>query len=186
LGADGSPPGILVVLLAALVLGGVVTLVAFEVTSLAGELPTYTGNVKKKIKSLRQAGHGTDRLEKMIQDIMGEWELKPANLEEAETQDKPAVAVAPEKQSAVVVQPESPAWLSRLPAFFTPVAQLIGGLALALVLVVFMLLKRENLRNRLIRLVGHGRMTVTTKARGSPALCSLPGIMDDGGSADPI
>ena len=40
----------------------------------------------------------------------------------------------------------------------------LGGLALALVLVVFMLLKREDLRNRLIRLVGHGRLTVTTKA----------------------
>jgi hypothetical protein len=32
------------------------------------------------------------------------------------------------------------------------------------VLVIFMLLKREDLRNRLLRLVGHGRLTVTTKA----------------------
>ena len=32
----------------------------------------------------------------------------------------------------------------------------LGGLALALVLVVFMLLKREDLRNRLIRLIGAG------------------------------
>ena len=158
-GLGRTPSVIVVVLLAALVLGGVVALVATEVTSLAGELPTYTGNINEKIKSLRQVGHGTDRLEKMIQDITGEWESKPANPEEAETPDRPAVAVAPEKQSAVVVQPESPAWLSRLPALLTPVAQLIGGLALALVLVVFMLLKRESLRDRLIRLVGHGRMT---------------------------
>jgi hypothetical protein len=40
----------------------------------------------------------------------------------------------------------------------------LGGLALALVLVVFMLLKREDLRNRLIRLVSHGQITVMTKA----------------------
>jgi hypothetical protein len=33
--------------------------------TLAGELPTYTDNIKEKIKSLRQLGHGTDRLEKM-------------------------------------------------------------------------------------------------------------------------
>jgi hypothetical protein len=45
-----------------------------------------------------------------------------------------------------------------------PVAELLGCLGLTLVLVVFMLLKREDLRNRLIRLVGHGRITVTTKA----------------------
>jgi hypothetical protein len=64
----------------------------------------------------------------------------------------------------VVVQPEGPALLSRVPALLGPAAESLGGLALALVLVVFMLLKREDLRNRLIRLVGHGRMTVMTNA----------------------
>jgi predicted PurR-regulated permease PerM len=158
---------VVVVLLAALIMGGVVTLIATEVRSLAGDLPTYTDNIKEKIKSLRQVGHGTDRLEKMIQDITGAWQAQPANPEEAGTAEKPDVApvgVVPDKPSAVVVQPDSPAWLSRVPALLTPIAQVVGGLALALVLVVFMLLKRENLRNRLIRLVGHGRMTVTTKA----------------------
>jgi predicted PurR-regulated permease PerM len=160
------PSVIVVVLLAALVLGGVVTLVTIEVTSLAGDLPTYTDNIKEKIKSLRQVGHGTDRLEKMIQEITGAWKSGPATPEDGKA-DEPAadhVVVSPEKQSAVVMQPESTAWLSRLPDLLTPVVKLVGGLALALVLVVFMLLKRENLRNRLIRLIGHGRMTVTTKA----------------------
>src|SRR6202035_4695476 len=59
---------------------------------------------------------------------------------------------------------EGPALLSRMPALLRPLVGSLGGLALALVLVVFMLLKRENLRNRLIRLVGHGRITVMTKA----------------------
>ena len=40
----------------------------------------------------------------------------------------------------------------------------LGGLFLASVLLVFILLKREDLRNRLIRLVGNGRITATTKA----------------------
>jgi hypothetical protein len=80
---------------------------------------------------------------------------------------KPAkpVAAAPEKPTVVVPQPESPAWLAGLPAMLRSVVELLGGLALALVLVVFMLLNRENLRNRLIRFVGHGRMTSTTPAR---------------------
>src|SRR5207302_10878241 len=60
--------------------------------------------------------------------------------------------------------PDSPAWLSRLPTLLGQVGESLGGLALALVLVVFMLLKREGLRNRLIRLVGHGRLAVTTRA----------------------
>jgi hypothetical protein len=40
----------------------------------------------------------------------------------------------------------------------------LGQAGLAIVLTVFMLLKREDLRDRLIQLVGQGRMTVTTKA----------------------
>jgi hypothetical protein len=33
-----------------------------------------------------------------------------------------------------------------------------------IILVIFMLIQRENLRNRLIRFMGYGRLTVTTKA----------------------
>jgi predicted PurR-regulated permease PerM len=162
-----TPSVALVVLLAALLLAGVVWLVTAEVTSLAGELPKYTENVKEKIRSLRKMGQGsvTERLEKMIQDITGEWQSQPAS-PEGEVADRSAGpgSAAPEKPPAVVVQPESPAWLSRLPALLSPLAESLGSLALALVLVVFMLLKREGLRNRLIRLVGHGRLTVATKA----------------------
>jgi hypothetical protein len=63
-----------------------------------------------------------------------------------------------------MLQPESPIWLTRLPALLSSLLQSLGSLALALVLVVFMLLKREDLRNRLIRLVSHGQITVMTKA----------------------
>jgi hypothetical protein len=64
----------------------------------------------------------------------------------------------------VVVQPVSTPWLSRLPAALTPVMGPFGAVGLAVVLAIFMLLKREDLRNRFIRLAGRGRMTVTTKA----------------------
>jgi predicted PurR-regulated permease PerM len=129
---------VLVVLLGMLVLGGIVWLVTAEATSVAGELPKYTENIKEKIQSLRQMGRGpiSERLGKMIRDITGDWESP---------------------------QP-SPPWLSHLPALISPVVESLGGLALALVLVVFMLLKREDLPNRLIRLVGQGRITITTKA----------------------
>ena len=55
------PAVILVVLLAALTLGGVVWLVTAEVTSVVGELPTYTENIKDKVRSLRHMGQGQPR-----------------------------------------------------------------------------------------------------------------------------
>jgi predicted PurR-regulated permease PerM len=39
-----------------------------------------------------------------------------------------------------------------------------AGAGLVIVLVIFMLIQREDLRNRLIRLIGYGRLTVTTRA----------------------
>lgn len=154
----------LVVLLAALLLGGVVWLFTLEVRSIADELPRYTENIKEKIRSLREKGHGSvvERLEKMIQDITREWKSQPASTEGGVV--APPAAGVPPKPPSVVVEAESPPWLSQLPALLSPVMESLGSLAMALVLVVFMLLKREGLRNRLIRLMGHGRLTVATKA----------------------
>jgi predicted PurR-regulated permease PerM len=162
-----APSVILVVLLAALALGGVVWLVTAEVRGLVAELPKYSENIQAKVRSLREMseGAGTDRFQKMIRDVTGAWKSRPAGPEggEGDGQAVPA-AVTPDKPPAVVMQPDSPAWLGRLPDLLAPLAELLGPLGLTLVLVVFMLLKREDLRNRLIRLVGHGRITVTTKA----------------------
>jgi predicted PurR-regulated permease PerM len=155
---------IVVVLLAGTLLGSVVWVVTAQVTSLAGEMPTYTENVKSKIKSLRHLGQGsvTINLNKMSQDIAEEWN-QPAEIPKEEIEGKPAVA-ALEKPTSVVVEPESPAWLARMPALLTSLAETLGGLAFSLVLVVFMLLEREDLRNRLTRLVSNGQIALMTKA----------------------
>jgi predicted PurR-regulated permease PerM len=166
-GLGRAPSAILVVLLAVSVLGGIGWLVSTEVTSLADDIPTYTENIKGKIRSLRALSEGSvmKSLDQMLQDITGEWEAQPAGSKVGGAGLPPGSGgAAAEKPTTVVVQPEGPALLSRVPALLGPAAESLGGLALALVLVVFMLLKREDLRNRLIRLVGHGRMTVMTNA----------------------
>lgn len=61
------------------------------------------------------------------------------------------------------VQMDSSGWSGIFEAV-GPAAEGLGQAFLVLVLVVFMLIQRENLRNRLVRLVGHGRIIVTTQA----------------------
>ena len=77
------PAVLLVVMLAAAVLGGGVWLVTAQVTSLAGEVPKYTENIKGKVKSLRHLGQGsvTSGLEKMIQEISEAWNPPAASRE---------------------------------------------------------------------------------------------------------
>src|SRR5205085_1160989 len=51
----------------------------------------------------------------------------------------------------------------------TAVLSPLGTVALVLLLVIFMLLKREDLRGRMIRLIGQGRISATTRAMDDAA-----------------
>src|SRR5262249_1994507 len=124
-------------------LGGLLWLVTRQVTGLAAELPHYNENIQAKVRLV------TDRLEELhetLNRLLGSGEAGPST------------------ESTVVVKPPAPPWLSSLPAMLAPLAQGLGGGGLALVLTGFMLLKREDLRNRLIRLAGEGRVTLATRA----------------------
>ena len=163
-GLGRAPAVILAVLLTAGALGGVGWAVTHQVMGLVENLPTYTETIKTKVKDLREMTDGSGRLGQMVRDITAVWQVEPAG-EEAGPPARPAIPPAgpPGRPAAVNMQAESPAWLARLPAALGSAAETLGGLGLALVLVLFMLLKREDLRNRLLRLIGHGRLTVSTK-----------------------
>ena len=163
-GLGRIPSVVVVVTLAALLLGGVGWMVTAQVMHLVEGLPKYTENIKGKIKALREMGQGgvTERLGQMAQEIMGELKSGPPGGDAAPA---PPGGVPPaDKPTKVVVEPPSSGWLSRLPDKLGGVLDPLGAVALAVVLSIFMLLKREDLRNRFIRLVGRGRMAVTTKA----------------------
>ena len=49
-------------------------------------------------------------------------------------------------------------------AWFAPIVGQLGSAAFVLAMVIFMLLERRDLRDRLIGLVGHGQLAITTKA----------------------
>ncbi len=166
-GLARAPSVILVVVLAALVLAGIGWLVTHQVVGLVEDLPQYTDNIRGKVKSLREMTERSGRLGRMVQDIAEEWVAKPAAAPAfgpPREGPPPAPPGVPGPPPAVGVSRETPAWLARLPAALGSLLESFAGLALALVLVLFMLLKREDLRNRLLRLAGRGRLTATTKA----------------------
>jgi predicted PurR-regulated permease PerM len=142
-----------------------------QVTGLLEELPAYTGNIKEKIRSIRSAGPSTGRFEKMVHEIAEELKSVPANDGAVPPAPDGAAAPAPDgangqppPKERVVVRPEGPAWLARVPGYLGSVLESLGGLVLVLALTVFMLLKREDMRGRFLRLAGRGHLTTTTKA----------------------
>ena len=140
---------VLVVVMAFCVLGGVGWVVALQVESLAEDLPLYRGNIRKKIADLRGVGQNTvlGRLHRLADDVVGEIRKR----EPVPGTREPA---------PVVVVDNGQALLRRLPV----VVESLVTVGLVVALLVFMLLRQAEMRNRLIRLFGHGRLPLTTKA----------------------
>ena len=139
-------------------------LVFHQVFGLLDDLPSYSNTVKQKLESVQEMtqGAGLGRLEAMFHDLGSSEPSRPR----AEVRRQPlAHNLGPNQESVpVTIVTAEPMWLRWLPSFFGPATEILGQFGLVVVLVVFVLLAREDLRNRFIRLVGHGRMTVTTKA----------------------
>ncbi len=163
-GIARTPAVILTVCAAAFALGIGGWIVTAQISSLLRELPRHTETVKSKVKSLKNMAGGSSRLRRMIAEIGQEIDGQPQNHESAggEPGAKGEVRMKP-LPKAVIVEPQSPVWLSRISSFLSPLMEYLGELALAIILVIFMLERREELRNRIIRLVGQGRVAAATR-----------------------
>jgi predicted PurR-regulated permease PerM len=164
-GLTRTPAVIMTVFLAALALGTAGWLVTTQISSLLRELPKYSQNVKEKAKSLKKVATGSNQLSKMIGDINHELGSQPPPKSDAARDDDSGDVLESKRAqpTAVFIEAQSPVWLSRISSFLAPVMEYLGELALAIILVIFMLQKREELRNRLIRLMGRGQIATATK-----------------------
>ena len=163
LGVGRTPAVIVIVCLAAVGLGLGGWVVTTQISSLLKQLPEHTQNIKQKVRSLKSLAGGSGRLSKMIADISQELAATPPSAGSGEIQSGGEALKQPERPEAVVIEPRSPDWLARFAGFLSPLMEQLGQLALAIILVIFMLQKREELRNRIIRLVGHGRIVASTR-----------------------
>jgi predicted PurR-regulated permease PerM len=124
---------------------------ARQMDHLAEDLPSYRANILAKIADVRGAGKGgsVEKLQETIEDIK-------TDLEKSEV---PRGTVS----RPVVVTSEQVAGFSGF-AWLGPLVSPLGTAGLVLAMVIFMLLERRDLRDRLIALFGHGQLAITTKA----------------------
>lgn len=158
LGLPRVPAALLTVFCTLVVFGGVGWVVGVQVHKLAQELPAHRGRIDAKIVGLRGSGEGAfSGLLQMFREI-GRGETKEEAAAEASSAKQPST-----KERIVVAQSEEASSLTQLIAAAGPVFEPLAHAGLVIVLVVFMLIKREDLRNRVIGLLGHGRLTGTTR-----------------------
>jgi predicted PurR-regulated permease PerM len=161
-------------------LGGAGWLLTRQLIDLAAKLPDYQTNIDNKLRAIRlPTGGAFGRFSRSVSELqkqLPESVEPPANAAGPSPETQAAtvartreVPVAQEPMPVRIVESQS-----RLPQILqTTATGLLGPLGtagLVLLLVIFMLMKREDLRGRMIRLIGQGRISATTRA------------MDDAGS----
>src|SRR5450755_4134099 len=143
-------------------------LLASQLTQLAGDLPRYQSTISEKIQSFRDtnAGRGTlERASDMLKDLSKELD-KPKDAASAQASNSTISPNLPRPPTPVPVevrQPD-PGALESLRTFISPLVHPLATTGIIIIFVIFILLQREDLRNRLIRLAGSYDLQRTTAA----------------------
>ncbi len=122
-----------------------------QAVDLANELPQYKKNITDKISHLPFL-HGTSvftRLSTAASEIRNQ--ISPTD-------------ASKERPIPVTVTDQSSVGMTQISALLGAVAGPLATAFIVAVFVIFMLIRREDLRDRLIRLVGGGRLDLTTQA----------------------
>jgi predicted PurR-regulated permease PerM len=153
-----------VVLLAFVVIFAIGGVIATQVTQLAGELPQYQSTMRQKIQSLRGPA-ATTTLEKaadVLQDL-GKELNRPKDASAATLTPRSADGQETKPIPVEVRQPP-PTALESIASLITPLLQPLTTTGIMAIFVVFILLQREDLRNRFIKLAGTDDLQRTTVA----------------------
>jgi predicted PurR-regulated permease PerM len=153
------------VLFAFVVIAGFAAAVGDEVIGFVGNLPQYEDNIATKIRSLNGVVPGAGILGRATQVFhdLGR------QLEGAVGSSTPPPSAQGEAPVPVEIHQNEPALLQLLRNVIGPMLLPVAEAGLVLVFVVMILLKREDLRDRLLRLAGARDMHRTTAAMNEAA-----------------
>ena len=130
-------------------LGGALWALGSQLSQLVDDLPRYRTNIREKILDVREVGNGSvEKLQETLEGIQTEIDRtgRPSR-----------------RTTTAVVQPDRFS-LWDFPTWISPALGPLSTAGLVVILVVFMLLEREQLRGKLIESIGSGQMALTTKA----------------------
>ena len=150
---------LLVMTFAGGVIGGVSYVVAGQLRSFATELPTHRQNIRGKINELVTftRGGAIEHVQDTIDDISEAVEESSDGETTARERREER-----EEEQVRVVEPAEPLFGNAL--LLAPVFGAVGTFGLVLLLAIFMLVNREDLRDRLVSLSGRPSLVVATKA----------------------
>lgn len=185
-GLRRTPAVIVLAVVAFAIIGSFLWIVGREATKLAADMPKYQTEIISKVENFTAAGAGTSK--RMTQFVTAVSEALRGNRPPTPKPDSsrlPAPIEDANEANAAVVdasrEPEEPLGTPSNPIHMvssdqqdsamgtalgavTAILSPLTNVGLVIVFTIFMLLSRDDLRDRLIRVLSGGRYIVTTKA----------------------
>ena len=158
-------PAVITVLVLSFALGGAVAWrVANQLVEVTVNLADYKSNLDTKIRSLHTSNNGrVSRATDAIQELNKELAAIPGELS-GHAQEKDTRTARTVRPVPVQVAAPPSNFVQDLRSLFGPLAEPAETAAIVMIFTLFMLIKREDLRNRAIRLAGLGQLTLMTQA----------------------
>lgn len=164
---------LLVVLLIFTSLGAAGWILSRQLVDLATKLPEYKGNIITKMQAFKVPQGGvftklSETVEELKNALPGGTAAPATTM--SQQADNPGWAVSfpphapPPAAQAQLAERSRTNSFELLQLIIAPLLGPLGMASLVLLLVIFMLLDREDLRSRIIRLIGQGRISATTRA----------------------
>ncbi len=165
---------ILVLVVSFSAIGGVGWIVANQLIDVINQLPNYTNNIHKKLESFHSPHQGslaqvTDSVQELTKELSATSQNPPAAAVPrwpAEMQKEKPVLSPPSGDRPLKVElvEAPPSALQSLKNLLGPLLASISAAGTVVFFTVVILIKREDLRNRLLRLLGKRQLNTATEA----------------------
>lgn len=133
-----------------------------QTIDLANKLPSYKENIQAKLHSIQGPREGPfAKVSKTLAELRRE--LPGDTQGNSQREGSPALGADARATQVEIVDGQSQQ-LKFMQGIIAPALGPLGTASLVLILLIFMLLQREELRNRMIRLIGQGRISTTANA----------------------
>ncbi|MCE3016466.1 MAG: AI-2E family transporter [Pirellula sp.] len=136
-------------------LGIVLWLVVVQLTSLSPKIPEYQHNIGAKFNTVNQ--YAVTLLSKLTKTAEGMGQ----NLSASTPIEEPRGTLELPFSVRVLTSPASP--LQVFGGMYGTLLEVLGSTSIVIVLVIFFLVRREDLRDRFIHLIGKTQITLTTQ-----------------------
>ena len=164
-GIGQMPATLLSVVLVTTAVAGIGTILAFQLVAVTGDLPKYRAAIRTKIATVRELTERPfARIEAELSAVSPQAPSTPIGKRGINT-----VTVSPTQPLPVEVRPPRLTTRDQLARLFSLAWGPIGEAGLVLVLLIFISIEHESLRDRVIRLAGQSEVSRTIRTLGDAA-----------------